>query len=79
MLLLFFAFILWNFCYKWVDEICKSCNVAIRTLLKLPYNTHTIYLCPLINQLDLSKQPYIVTFLFYGMFLAPKTVSLKLL
>ena len=52
----FYGSILGKFSSKWFDKICKSCNVAICTLLKLPYNTHTIYLGPLINQLHLSKQ-----------------------
>ena len=55
---------MWKFCSKGFDKICKSWNVAIRTLLKLPYNAHTIYLGPLINQLHLSKQLYIRNFRF---------------
>ena len=58
--------------------MCKSWNVAIRTLLKLPYNAHTIYLGPLINQLYLSKQLYIRNFRFHGMLLDRTTVLLKL-
>ena len=66
------------FCSKGFDKICKSWNVPIRTLLKLPYNAHTIYLGPLINQLHLSKQLYIRNFFFYGMLLDQTTVLLKL-
>ena len=54
-----------KFCSKGFDKICKSWNVAIRTLLKLPYNALTIYLGPLINQLHLSKQLYIRNFRFF--------------
>ena len=50
----------------------------MRTLLKLPYNAHTIYLGPLINQLHLNKQLYIGNFHFYGMPLDQTTVLLKL-
>ena len=60
----FYGSILWKLCSKGFDKISKSWNVAIRTLLKLPYNAHTIYLGPLINQLHLSKQLYITNFLF---------------
>ena len=74
----FYGSILWKFCSKGFDKICKSWNVAIRTLLKLTYNTHTIYLGPLINQLHLSKQLYIRNFRFYGMPLDRTTVLLKL-
>ena len=55
---------MWKFCSKGFDKICESWNVAIRTLLKLHYNAHTIYLGPLINQLHLSKQLYIRNFRF---------------
>ena len=40
--------ILWKFCSKGFDKICKSCNVAIRTLLKQPYNAHTTVLLKLV-------------------------------
>ena len=56
--------ILCKFCSKGFDKICKSWNIAIRTLLKLPYNAHTIYFGPLINKLHLSKQLYIRNFRF---------------
>ena len=39
--------------------------VAIHTFLKLPYNAHTIYLGPFINQLHLNKQLYIRNFRFF--------------
>ena len=72
------ALLLWKFCSKRFDKICKSWNVAIRTLLKLPYNAHTIDLGTLINQLHLSKQLYIRNFRFYGMLLDRTAVLLKL-
>ena len=74
----FYGSILWMFCSKGFDKICKSWNLAIRILLKPPYNAHTIYLSPLINQLHLSKQLYIRNFcFFYGMLLDQTTVLLK--
>ena len=56
----FYGSILWTFCSKCFDKICKSWNFAISTLLTLPYNAHKIYFGPLINQLQLNKQLYII-------------------
>ena len=65
--------------FQRLDKICKSWNVAIRIWLKLPYNAHTIYLGPLINQLQSNNQLYIRNFrFFYGMPLDQTTVLLKL-
>ena len=53
---LFYGSRLWKFNYPKFDKICKSWNIAIRTLLKLPYNTHTSGLSPQIGQLHLGQQ-----------------------
>ena len=31
----------WKFNSEGFDKICKSWNIAIRTLVRLPFNTHT--------------------------------------
>ena len=49
-------------------KFCTSLNIIICTLLKLPYNTHTFYLGPLIGQLHLRHELYIIHFRFYGIF-----------
>ena len=55
----FYGSILWKFNSVGFDKICKSWNTVIRTLLHLPYNTHTCYLGPLIDQLHIRRQLYI--------------------
>ena len=55
----FYGSILWKFNFVGFDKICKSLNTTIRTLLHLPYNTHTCYLGPLIDQLHIRSQLYI--------------------
>ena len=57
-----YGFILWKFCSPEFDKTFKSWNISIRTLLKFPYNTHTFYLGPLIDQLHLRQQLYIRSF-----------------
>ena len=51
-----------------LDKICKSWNIAIRTILRLPYNAHTCYLGPLIGQYHIRTQLYArnFKFLFYA-------------
>ena len=46
----FYGSMLWKYNSEGFDKICKSWNIAIRTLLRLPFNTHTRYLGPLIGQ-----------------------------
>ena len=55
----FYGSILWKCNTPEFDQMCKTWNIAMRTLLKLPYNTRTSYLCPLIGQLYLRQQLYI--------------------
>ena len=47
-----------------IDKCCKSWNIAVRTLLGLPYNAHTYLLCLIMGQLDLRNQLYIRNFRF---------------
>ena len=56
---LFYGSILWKFNSPEFDKICKSWNIAIRTLLKLLYNTHMSYLGQLNGQLHVRQQCYI--------------------
>ena len=37
----FYGSMLWKYNSEDFDKICKSWNIAIRTLLRLPFNTHT--------------------------------------
>ena len=58
----FYGFILWKFNFPEFDKMRKSWNIAVRTLLNLPYNTHTFYLGPLIGQLHLRQQLETINF-----------------
>ena len=60
----FYGLQLWKFNSVGVDKFCKSWNIAVRTLLGLPYNAHTCLLGPIVGQLDLRSQLYIRNFLF---------------
>ena len=55
---------LWKYNSEGVDKIGKSWTIAIRTLLRLPFNTHTRYLGPLIGQQHIRKQLYVRDFNF---------------
>ena len=49
---------LWKYNSEGFDKICKIWNISIRTLLRLPFNTHTRYLEPLISQQHIRTQLY---------------------
>ena len=60
--------IIWKFNSHGFDKICKSWNMAIRTLLQLPFNAHTWLLGPITEQNDIRTQLYICNyrFLYYA-------------
>ena len=58
----FYGLQLWKFNSVGIDKCCKSWNIALRTLLGLPYNAHTYLLGPIMEQLDLRIQLYIRNF-----------------
>ena len=58
----FYGSMLWKQNSEGFDKICKSWNIAIRTLLRLPFNTHTRYLGPLIGQQHIRTQLYVRDF-----------------
>ena len=58
----FYGSMLWKYNSEGFDKICKSWNIAIRTLLRLPFNTHTRYLGPLIGQQHIRTQLYVRDF-----------------
>ena len=60
----FYGSMLWKYNSEGFDKICKSWNIAIRTLLRLPFNTHTRYLGPLIGQQHIRTQLYVRDFIF---------------
>ena len=60
----FYGSQLWKFNSVGIDKCCKSWNIAVRTLLGLPYNAHTYLLGPIMGQLDLRSQLYIRNFRF---------------
>ena len=60
----FYGSMLWKYNYEGFDKICESWNIAIRTLLRLPFNTHTIKLGPLICQQHISTQLCVRDFVF---------------
>ena len=43
----FYGSQLWKFNSVGIDKCCKSWNIAVRTLLGLPYNAHTYLLGPI--------------------------------
>ena len=55
----FYSSHLWKFNSHGFDKICKSWNIAIRTLLQLPYNSHTWLLGPITEQNNILTQLYI--------------------
>ena len=55
----FYGSMLWKYNSEGFDKICKSWNIAIRILLRLPFNTHTRYLGPLIGQQHIRTQLYV--------------------
>ena len=54
--------------FTWIDKICKSWNIAIRTLLQLPFNAHTWLLGPITEHNNIRTQLYIrnYRFLYYA-------------
>ena len=50
------------------DKICKSWDIAIRSLLQLPFNAHTWLLGPITEQNNIQTQLYICNyrFLYYA-------------
>ena len=60
----FYGLQLWKFNSVGIDKCCKSWNIAVYTLLGLPYNVHTYLLGPIMGQLDLCGQLYICNFRF---------------
>ena len=54
---------LWKYNYKGFDKICKSWNIAIRTLLRLPFNTHN--LGSLIGHQHIRTQLYVRDFYYF--------------
>ena len=59
----FYSSHLWKF-----NQICKSWNIAIRTLLQLPFNAHTWLLGPITEQNNIRTQLHIhnYRFLYYA-------------
>ena len=64
----FYSSHLWKFNSHGFDKICKSWNIAIRTLLQLPFNAHTWLLGPITKQNNIRTQLYIrnYRFLYYA-------------
>ena len=62
----FYGSMLWKYNSEGFDKICKSWNIAIRTLLRLPFNIHTRYLGPLIGQQHIRTQLYIRDFFLWN-------------
>ena len=64
----FYSSHLWKFNSHGFDKICKSWNIAIRTLLQLPFNAHTWLLGPITEQNNIRTQLYIrnYRFLYYA-------------
>ena len=55
----FYSSHLWKCNSHGFDKICKSWNIAIRTLLQLPFNAHTWLLGPITEQNNIRTQLYI--------------------
>ena len=55
----FYSSHLWKFNSHGFDKIFKSWNIAIRTLLQLPFNAHTCLLGPITEQNNIKPQLYI--------------------
>ena len=64
----FYSSHLWKFNSHGFDKICKSWNIAIRTLLQLPFNAHRWLLGPITEQNNIRTQLYIrnYRFLYYA-------------
>ena len=64
----FYSSHLWKFNSHGFDKICKSWNIAIRTLLQLLFNAHTWLLGPITEQNNIRTQLYIrnYRFLYYA-------------
>ena len=64
----FYSSHLWKFNSHGFDKICKSWNIAMRTLLQLPFNAHTWLLGPITEQNNIRTQLYIrnYRFLYYA-------------
>ena len=52
----FYGLHLWKFNSTVFDKCCKSCNIAVRKLLHIPFNTNVWILGPLIKQNNLWVQ-----------------------
>ena len=71
----FYGSQLWKFNSVGIDKCCKSWNIAVRTLLELPYNAHTYLLGPILGQLDLRCHAVVDAILdFYGTSLDMTTI-----
>ena len=55
----FDSFHQWKFNSHGFDKICKSWNIAIRTLLQLPFNAYTWLLGPITEQNNIRTKLYI--------------------
>ena len=60
----FYSSHLWKFNSHGFDKICKSWDIAIRTLLQLPFNVHTWLLGSITEQNNIGTQLYIRNYLF---------------
>ena len=58
-MLLIYSSHLWKFNSYGFDKICKSWNIAIRTLLQLRFNAHMWLLGPITEQNNILTQFYI--------------------
>ena len=61
----FLALIYGKFNSHGFNKICKSWNIAIRTLLQLPFNAHTWLLGPITIQNNIQTQLYIRNYRFF--------------
>ena len=59
----FYGSHLWKFNSTGFDKCCKAWNIAIRTLLGLPYNAHGYLLGPLVRQINIREQFYVLNYL----------------
>jgi hypothetical protein len=65
----FYGSPMWNFNSPSFKKICTTWNIGVRTILKLPYSSHTAFLGPLISQHHLSQQLYVRSVRFmYNMY-----------
>ena len=61
----FYGSHLWKFNSTGFDKCCKAWNIAIRTLLELPYNADVYLLGPLVKQINIGEQFYVRNYRFF--------------